>query len=411
MPKKEFILTGLIMLVQYYDYHLFGFLAANIADYFLPAKDSFDHVIYIYLIMFGAMLTKPLGAIILGKIGDLKGRSYSFRLSLISNMVAAIGIFYLPAYENTKSIIIVFLLLIYRMIVSASASSGADGVRIYIYERMPASWQCSGVAVGTLFAQAGSLLASCSAWFFTLHYFPANSWKLAFLIGAILGLILFIFSLNEQFSDQIILKETENFRHYQDISLWQIIKQNRNLFLLATIIAGAIGGMNQFIIIFFGTYQFKILKLIDQSLMQYYVSLAVILHMIFSLLSGYLADILPRYYVICAGLILSLIASSLLAINLAKQQFNVVIYLILAACLPLITMPALTILKKSINKAVRYRLFSLSHAIGSVCISAPTSLLASYLYHYTALSWLPIIYFINLLLMISCSLYFIRRHQ
>ena len=49
--------------------------------------------------------------------------------------------------------------------------------------------------------------------------------------------------------------------------------------------------------------------------------------------------------------------------------------------MPFITMPAAAIFKQSIPIAIRYRLFALSHSIGSVVISAPTAFLSTFIYH------------------------------
>ncbi len=129
MTKKNFIISVLTVFVQYYDYHLFGFLAANIASYFLPSNESIVQIINAYLIMTIGMAAKPFGAIIIGKIGDLKGRSDSFKISLIGMSAASAIIFLTPSYE-TIGLISCFVLLIYRMIVCGLVSPGADGVRI-----------------------------------------------------------------------------------------------------------------------------------------------------------------------------------------------------------------------------------------------------------------------------------------
>ena len=53
----------------YYDYHLFGFMAANIAANFFPADEVVTQLLNTYLLMAVAMIAKPLGAIIFGKMG------------------------------------------------------------------------------------------------------------------------------------------------------------------------------------------------------------------------------------------------------------------------------------------------------------------------------------------------------
>lgn len=354
------------------------------------------------------MLAKPIGAIIFGKIGDLKGRSNSFKISLIGTAIASIIIYLTPSYEKI-GLLSCFMLLLYRMVICALVSSGSDGVRIYVYEHISKSKQCLGVGIITLFTQAGSLTASISAWFFTLDIMPAHYWKISFLIGGILGLLVIIAMKISGFGDIEDVKQDEKFTSFEKLSIKDIISKNMALFFVCVLIAGGIGSTNQFIIIFFGTYSFKILQIIDRSLMQSYISAAIIAYMVFSLIAGYLADKYSRYYTVLGGLCSTIIFSLLLIYGFSKKELFSMAYIGVSSSLPFITMPAAAILKQSIPKSIRYRIFSLSHALGSVFISAPTALFATLLYNHTGLIWLPILYFILIVLIISLALHYLAR--
>ena len=356
-----------------------------------------------------AMIAKPAGAIIFGKIGDIHGRSNSFKISLVGTAIASTILFAIPSYESI-GLISAFLLLICRMAICAFVTSGSDGVRIYIYEHIDKSRQCLGIGITTLFTQAGSLTASLSAWFFTLNYLPEYSWRFAFLLGGILGLFVLIAMKVTNFSDSKPVKDDASFEKFREWSLAQIIQSSWRLFLLCLTLAGAIGSTNQFLIIFFGTYNFEILHTIDRSSMQSYISLAIIAYMIFSIIGGYLADKFGRYPVTVIASIIVIILCILLCISLEKMILNAWLFITIAAVMPFITMSSAAILKQSIPVAIRYRLFSLSHAIGSVILSAPTAFLSTLLYHETGITWLPVCYFMVMILLISFSLYHLNKH-
>jgi len=406
--KKSFIISVFTVFVQYYDYHLFGFLAANIAGHFFPADDITTQLLNTYFLMAIAMIAKPAGAIIFGKIGDTHGRSNSFRLSLIGTAIASTILFAIPSYESI-GLLSAFLLLICRMAICAFVTSGSDGVRIYIYEHIDKSRQCLGIGITTVFTQAGSLTASLSAWFFTLNYLPEYSWRFAFLIGGILGLFVLIAMKFTNFSDSKPIKDDPSFNEFQGLSLGEIIKSNWRLFLLCLILAGSIGSTNQFLIIFFGTYNFEILQTIDRSSMQSYISLAIIAYMIFSIVGGYLADKFGRYRITVIASIVTIILSIFLCISLNQMILNKWLFIAIAAVMPFITMSSAAILKQSIPLPIRYRLFSLSHAIGSVFLSAPTAFLSTLLYHKTNIPWLPVSYFITMIMLISFALYYLNK--
>ncbi len=408
MTRKSFIISFLTVFIQYYDYHLFGFLAADIASHFFPADKAITQLINTYFVMAIAMIAKPIGAIIFGKIGDLKGRSNSFKISLIGTALASIILYATPSYESI-GLVSCFLLLICRMVMCALVTSGSDGVRIYIYEHISKSKQCLGVGVTTLFTLAGSLTASLSAWFFALNHFPEYTWKFAFLLGGIMGIVVIIAMKITNFRDETKIKDDINFAEFKNLPIKKIIYLNWKLFLLCILLAGGIGSTNQFIIIFFGTYNFEILETIDRSSMQSYTTIAIIFYMIFSIVSGYFADKFNRYYITVLGSSLVIICSVILMLSLADFILSPFTYIAIAASLPFINMPAAAIIKQAIPKPIRYRLFSLSHAIGSVFISAPTALLSTFIYKKTNLAWPPICYFIAIILMISFSLYYLNK--
>ena len=100
---------------------------------------------------------------------------------------------------------------------------------------------------------------------------------------------------------------------------------------------------------------------------------------------------------------------NLLCLYLNNRILNEWVFIGIATLMPFVTMPAAAIFKQSIPEAIRYRLFSLSHAIGSVLISAPTAFLSTFIYHKTNIIWLPIVYFICTIIMIFLSLHYLNK--
>lgn len=408
MNRKAFLISVLTVFVQYYDYHLYGFLAAKIADHFFPADDAVIKLLNTYLIMTVAMAAKPIGAVIFGKIGDIKGRSNSFSLSLVGTTTASFILFLCPSYEKI-GYLAVALLLVARMVISACVSSGSDGVRIFIYENIAKERQCYGIGVTTLFTQAGTLVGSIAAFITTLDMLPESAWKFSFLFGSLMASGVIILMKFSNLQDNYKINEKPKFEEFRNIPLTRIIKSNIKLFLTCLALAGSIGSTNQFTVIFFGTYCYKVLNIIDKSLMKTYIIIGIILYMIFSVVGGILADKFGRFRVAFLGLIVCISFSLMQASSLSNNTVSPVLYLLISASLPLITMPSAAILKESIPIEVRYRIFSLSHAIGSILISAPTAYISTLLFYETNLPWIPFIYFISALLTISFTLTILRH--
>ncbi len=403
MDKKTFVISALAVFVQYYEYHLFGFLAANIASYFFSEADIVTQLLHTYFLMFIAMIAKPVGAVIFGKIGDLSGRSNSFILSLAGTSIASFLLFVTPS-NKAIGVYSVVILLLCRMIISALSSSGSDGVRIFIFEHIKSSRQCFGTGVTAVFTLFGSLAASLSVGIFNSNYLPADGWKLTFLLGSVMGFVVIIIMKVTAFQDQVKVQDQPRFEKFKDVSIYHIIKANKKLFFLCVLLAGSIGSTHQFLLIFFGTYNFQILETVEKSEMQNYISISIVIYMIFSVIAGIIADKFGKYKITIIAVVIILLVTVAQSVYLEKLELKPLLLFLTSATLPLITIPGAVILTKSIPISIRYRLFSLSHAVGSIIISAPTAFISTFLYHKTNISWLPFCYFIATILMILFAL-------
>src|SRR5579863_6894679 len=87
-------------MIEWYDFYIFGPLAAVIALKFYPDNnDLFAYVAYLATFAVG-FLVRPFGALFFGRIGDLVGRKYAFlvTLSIMGFSTFAIGL--LPSYAT-----------------------------------------------------------------------------------------------------------------------------------------------------------------------------------------------------------------------------------------------------------------------------------------------------------------------
>jgi len=404
MNKASLIIAALSALVQYYDYHLFGFLAAKIAKNFLPVHDSLTVLLKTYLMMYLAVLMKPLGSIFLGLIGDIYGRQVTINIGLMVTACASFVLGILPSYENI-GFLAPMLLLLLRICVVTFVSSGTDGIRIYIYESVSSKRKNLSSSLVTISAVGGSFLASISALIATLDFVPDNFWRLSFICGSFAGIT--IITLRNKFTDSSLdsaLKKDENYEYYKQMPLMRIVKENIAFTLLGMVLAGGIGATYHFNFIFFGTYNFEILRNIHSSSMQLYISGGIAIYAFASVVGGFLADnISPRLVATCsAGLIVVL--SIMQGYFVQDGKLSIPIYLAVSGLLPLVNIPCLTLLKSFIPKVIRQRLFSLVHALGSITISASTPVISTWLYSKTQIAWLPILYFVGIISLMALVL-------
>lgn len=399
--NKAFIFAFLGAIIQYYDYHLYGFLAATISKEFFAGASQIEQLKKAYFVMFLGVTAKPFGALFLGYIGDLYGRSRTLTISLICTAVPSLVIAFVPDYNSIGSWA-AFILVICRMIISSMVSSGTDGVRLFIYEQISKKRQCYGNGLVVASTVLGSFLASLSSWFFTLEKMPKDAWRVSFLIGAVLGLIMVIFRIRHNVGDfEKIEKDTNESEQF---NILNILKGNMQLFFLGTILAGCIGSVYQFHFIFMGTYLFKILGLITESDMKLKIIYALILYMVSAIIGGFSADVFGRRKIAIIATILIVINSLLYAYSLYQNKFFVAFYFLNSIFLGFLIPSALAFIKQSLPKKIRYRMFSLGHAFGSIVISGTTAVFSTYLYKIFALNYLPVCYFIFTIICMIASI-------
>src|SRR6201997_5326593 len=86
-------------MIEWYDFYIFGSLAAAISPLFYPPKNN-ELALIAYLSTFAVgFVVRPFGALFFGRIGDLVGRKYAFlvTLSIMGGATALIGLF--PTYK------------------------------------------------------------------------------------------------------------------------------------------------------------------------------------------------------------------------------------------------------------------------------------------------------------------------
>jgi len=87
-------------MIEWYDFYIFGSLAAVLSPKFYPAgNDTIALIAYLSTFAVG-FLVRPFGALFFGRIGDLVGRKYAFlvTLTIMGGATALIG--FLPTYPR-----------------------------------------------------------------------------------------------------------------------------------------------------------------------------------------------------------------------------------------------------------------------------------------------------------------------
>ncbi|MCC2646839.1 MAG: proP 7 [Rickettsiaceae bacterium] len=406
--KKPYLIALAATVINSYDYALFGLTAARLSKEFFPGDKEIDALFKYFIVYATTLIIRPFASLFFGMIGDRHGRATVLRMGSVGIALPALFIAFIPPY-NTIGYVSTLLFITCRILIITFLAGEADGIRIYIYEKLSEKRKFFGSGLVTGCSQGGSLIAAFAAWFSGLDFLPEYAWRFNFFIGGVCGLT--ILYLRESF------QETEEFLEYRKVerldphqkisfthlisenisSLSSIIKENFTAFVRSTLIQGAIGGIYHFHIIFYSLYAISILKLQHEDYIEFIRLLTIFAYMCSAIFSGLLHDRFKPKIIASTALILSILLSLINMKNIANSNFNPWPIILIGALTPLHTTALFVFLKQQFQTGVKYRLFGFTHSLGSVLISSTTPIIAIKIWETSHVKWLPIIYLITLM--------------
>jgi MHS family proline/betaine transporter-like MFS transporter len=176
--------------LEWYDFAVYGYLATIIAKNFFPAGDDVAALLATFAAFGVGFVIRPLGGIVIGRIGDVKGRKVALILTILLMAVGTVLIGLIPTY-STIGVLAPILLVAARLMQGFSAGGEWGGSTAFIVEWAPADrrgfygsfQQCSVVG--------GLLMGSGVAALLTSILAPAVmdswGWRIPFLFGGIIG--------------------------------------------------------------------------------------------------------------------------------------------------------------------------------------------------------------------------------
>jgi MFS family permease len=123
-------------MIEWYDFYIFGSLAAIIATQFFPGGNPTAAFLKTLATFAVGFAVRPLGAIVFGRIGDLTGRKIAFLATLLimGGSTAAIG--FLPGYDRI-GIAAPIILVLLRLLQGLALGGEYGGAAVYVAEHAP----------------------------------------------------------------------------------------------------------------------------------------------------------------------------------------------------------------------------------------------------------------------------------
>lgn len=167
MPKQSPLRTALAGLIgnvlEWFDFAVYGYFASDIGQQFFPSSSHAAQQLLAFGVFALGFAARPIGSLVLGRVGDRIGRRALLTLSIAIMGGATLAIGLLPPYDQI-GVAAPLLLLTLRIIQGFSLGGEFTGSMVYTTEQASPAMRgliSSSTAAGTTI---GFILGSGSAW-------------------------------------------------------------------------------------------------------------------------------------------------------------------------------------------------------------------------------------------------------
>jgi len=307
--RKVIIASSLGTVFEWYDFYLYGSLAAIIAKQFFSGLDAGSAFIFALLAFAAGFIVRPFGALVFGRLGDLIGRKYTFLVTILLMGASTFIVGLLPSYA-TIGVAAPVILIVMRMLQGLALGGEYGGAATYVAEHAPHGKRGAYTAWIQTTATLGLFLSLLVILFtreLTGPQFDVWGWRVPFLLSILLLAISVYIRLSMNESPAFQKMKSEGKLSKAPIS--EAFGQWKNLKIVILALLGLVAGQavvwytGQFYALFFLTQVLKV----DAKTANLLIAGSLVIGTPFFIIFGSLSDKIGRKIVIMLGLLLAII--------------------------------------------------------------------------------------------------------
>ncbi len=179
--------------IEYYDFAVYGTASALVlGPAFFPSGNATLSSLAAFLTFAAAFLSRPLGVVLFGTIGDRLGRRQALVLSLLLMGVATVGVGLLPTYE-TAGLLAPVLLVTLRLLQGVSMGGEWGGAVLLAAEHAPPGRRALYASIPNIGPSLGFLLSTAvilpTLNIVGMEGFTDWAWRIPFLLSTVLVVV------------------------------------------------------------------------------------------------------------------------------------------------------------------------------------------------------------------------------
>ncbi len=306
--RKVIFASSLGTVFEWYDFYLYGSLAAIIAKQFFAGTDPNTAFIFALLAFAAGFIVRPFGALVFGRLGDMIGRKYTFLITILIMGISTFIVGLLPSYA-TIGIAAPIILISLRILQGLALGGEYGGAATYVAEHAPhgkrgayTAWIQTTATLG-LFLSLMVILGTRNA--VGEAAFSDWGWRIPFLVSVLLlGVSVWIrLSMNESpaFAKMKAEGKTSKAPLSESFGEW------KNLKIVILALIGLTAGQavvwytGQFYALFFLTQTLKV----DGATANILIAASLVIGTPFFIVFGALADKIGRKPIILGGCLIA----------------------------------------------------------------------------------------------------------
>src|ERR671916_2468769 len=187
--RRVILASSLGTVFEWYDFYLYGSLAAIIGANFFSQFPEATRNIFALIAFAAGFLVRPFGALVFGRLGDLVGRKYTFLVTIVIMGASTFLVGILPTSESI-GITAAVILIVLRCLQGLALGGEYGGAATYVAQHAPNGRRGFYTTFIQITATAGLFLSLLVILFTQLAVgpdaFKAWGWRVPFLLSVLL---------------------------------------------------------------------------------------------------------------------------------------------------------------------------------------------------------------------------------
>jgi len=187
--RKVIIASSLGTVFEWYDFYLYGSLAAVIGANFFSQYPEATRNIFALFAFAAGFLVRPFGALVFGRLGDMVGRKYTFLITIVIMGSSTFLVGILPTSDSI-GFAAPIILIVLRLLQGLALGGEYGGAATYVAEHAPQGRRGFYTSFIQITATAGLFLSLLVILFTQQIVGPDNfrawGWRIPFLLSIFL---------------------------------------------------------------------------------------------------------------------------------------------------------------------------------------------------------------------------------